>query len=83
MHGQIILQSTFAQSRRNGMACRCNRDVWRKHYVIAYVNMRIVHEREIEIGEYIFAEMHVFSAEICVKGGHNTTIFPNFREHFF
>ena len=68
MNGGIILICLLVQRGQDGVCRRCNDHIRRKHGIIADIDMRIIHQREIEIGIDMLAEMYMLSAEIGMQG---------------
>ena len=60
----VILVCLLAELRQYRMPCRRNGHIRPEHRIIAYVNMCIVDHRQIEIGVYVFSEMHVATAPV-------------------
>lgn len=82
MNGGVILICLLAQRGQDGVRRRCNDHIRRKHGIIADIDMRIIHQREIEIGIDMPAEMYMLSAEIGMQGRLNIAILPDLGKHF-
>ncbi len=46
------------------MPGRCQRDVGAEQRIVADIDMRVVYQRQIEIGVDVFAQMHVMSTPV-------------------
>ena len=68
--------------RQNGVSGGGYNDVGPEHGVIAHINMRIIHARQVEIRVDVCAEVDVPAAEVGVEGRLNIAARPDLRKHF-
>ena len=77
----IVLVNQLAQFRIDRMSRRGDHAVRAEHGVVADVNVRVIHESQVEIGVNILAEMDVMSAPVCVERRFDVAVVADFGEH--
>lgn len=82
MNRDVELGGLAAKLRINRMAGGGHRHIRPEHHAVADVNVRVVHQRQVEVGVHVAAEMGVFPP-IGVKRRLDVTVFPHFRENAF
>ena len=76
-HGQVILRGLSAYVGAHGVICRGEHRVRADHHVVADIDMRVVHERQVEVCVKIVADMGVFSP-VRAEGRLDIAVFADF-----
>ena len=83
MHRQVVLGLPGPQLRVHRVGAGADGDVGAEHDAVAHIDVGVVHQRQVEVGVDVFAEMHVLPRPVGVQRRLDVAALADLGKHLF